>query len=140
MPNPLRVSYAAANASGGEAGLLPFLPITLTLSASYPYPIAIKAARPVLAASNIYKSTAFKKIGSLPSQIGFIDITALYQTRFRVPGPGYKIALELMGVAPGGYHTAGLFVFGIINDPTAQAMVSDPNSMDNDAPALLKLG
>lgn len=30
MPNPLRVPYAAANASGGEAGLLPFLPITLT--------------------------------------------------------------------------------------------------------------
>lgn len=87
-----------------------------------------------------HKSTAFKKIGSLPSQIGFIDITALYQTHFRVPGPGYKIALELMGVAPGGYHTAGLFVFGIINDPTAQAMVSDPNSMDNDAPALLKVG
>ena len=29
MPNPLRIPYSAASAAGGEASLLPYLPITL---------------------------------------------------------------------------------------------------------------
>ena len=72
--------------------------LTLVPGAPYPHPIAIKAARPILAADNIYKSTAFKKIGSIPALNGPLDITALFQTRFRVPGSGYKVALELMAV------------------------------------------
>lgn len=80
------------------------LALRLTSKSPYPHPIAIKAAKPILAANNVYKSAAFKKIGSIAGLSNSVDITTLYQSRFRVPGSGYKIALELVGVAPGGYH------------------------------------
>lgn len=110
------------------------LRLSLTPDAPYPCAIAIKAARPILAANDIYKSTAFKKIGSLPILDVTTDITAMYQSHFRVPGPGYKIALEIMGVAPGGHHTAGRFVQGIVSDTAAEGVLAEPET------ANLKMG
>lgn len=104
------------------------LALRLTSSSPYPHPIAIKAAKPILAANNVYKSAAFKKIGSIAGLSNSVDITALYQSRFRVPGSGYKIALELTGVAPGGYHTASVFAFGIVGNSAAEGLLADPET------------
>jgi hypothetical protein len=155
---PTFVALSAANITAGQplqnvaspytpAPLLPAmqliatsvggkLTLTLTANSGYAYPIAIKAAKPVLAASNVYKSTAFKKIGSIPDFGGTVNIIDLYQSRFRVPGTGYKIALELTGVAPGGYHTAGVYVFGVVGNTAAAGAQFD----GQEAPIVLKVG
>ncbi len=104
------------------------LTLTLFPDAPYPYPVAIKAARPVLAANAIYKGTAFKKIGFVPGLSLTTPITDLFQTRFRVPGSGYKIALELMGVAPGGYHTSTMLAIGIVGSSAAEGVLADPEA------------
>ncbi len=112
------------------------LTVILLPNSLYPHPVAIKAAKPILAAGNIYKSTAFKKIGSVSSLNLINDITALYQSRYRVPGSGYKIALELTGVAPGGYHTKGVYVFGVVGNTAAAGAEFD----GEEAPVVLKVG
>lgn len=116
------------------------LTVTLVANAAYPYPVAIKAARPMYAANDVYKSTAFKKIGSVPSLGLMTNITAQYQSRYRVPGTGYKIALELMGVAPGGYHTASLLLTGIVGATAAEGMPHDTDDTPQGAPVTLKVG
>lgn len=78
-----------------------------------------------------------KKIGSAPTLSGPLNITALYQSRFRVPGTGYKIALELIGVIPGGYHTTELFVVGTV---AAQGVLADPKNLEIETIPLLKVG
>ena len=118
LPN---IQVSAAYAEGR-------LTLTLFPDAPYPHAVAIKAARPILAANNIYKSTAFKKIGSVSGLSLSTDITALYLSRFHVPGAGYKIALELMGVTPTGYHTSGLFVFGIVSASAAAGLLAEPEA------------
>lgn len=127
---PLPAMQVSASFVGGKLTLI------LTASAGYDYPIAVKAAKPILAANNIYKSTAFKKIGSISDFGGTANITDLYQSRFRVPGSGYKIALELTGVAPGGYHTSGLLVFGIVGNHAAEGALADPEAFET----TLKIG
>lgn len=127
---PLPAMQLIATSVGGKFTL------TLISNSGYAYPIAVKAAKPVLAASNVYKSTAFKKIGSIPDFGGTVNITDLYQSRYRVPGTGYKIALELTGVAPGGYHTAGVYVFGVVGNTAAAGAEFD----GEEAPVVLKVG
>ncbi len=115
------------------------LTLTLVPAAPYAHPIGLKAAIPLLAGVNVYKSTSFKKIGALPSLSGPIDITDLYLARYRVPGTGYKIAIEVMGVAPGGYHTQGVQVIGVVSPIAAEALLSDPDTQSAE-PLTLKVG
>lgn len=115
------------------------LTLTLVPTAPYAHPIALKAAIPLLAGVNVYQSTTFKKIGSLPSLSGPVDITDLYLARYRVPGTGYKIAIEVMGVAPGGYHTQTVHVFGVVSALAAQAALTDP-AANHAEPLTLKVG
>ncbi len=44
-----------------------------------------------------------------------------------------------MGVAPGGYHTNGLFVFGVVSPFAAESLLADPAAQHAE-PLTLKAG
>ncbi len=44
-----------------------------------------------------------------------------------------------MGVAPGGYHTKGVYVIGVVSPIAAQALLSDPDTQSAE-PLTLKVG
>lgn len=104
------------------------LTVLLVPSAPYPYPVALKMARPLLASDSVSKSAAFKKIGSVPNLNGTVDITNLVKSRYRVLSTGYKVALELMGVAPGGFHTSDLFASGVVSNVAAEDALTEPEA------------
>lgn len=105
------------------------LTLTLTPSAAYPHPIAIKACLPLLASDFPTTATKFKKIGAVADFSGAVDITPLFNSRYRVPGTGMKVALEIMGVAPGGFHTQAKLVCAVINAPAAVATLTAPQDV-----------
>lgn len=84
------------------------------------------------------KARASRRL-ALPALSGPIDITDLYLARYRVPGTGYKIAIEVMGVAPGGYHTKGVYVMGVVSPFAAESLLSDPDTQSAE-PLTLKVG
>ena len=106
------------------------LKIMLNPDGQYTDSIALKAAKPILASDTFNTSMLFKKIGFIAGLNGPVDIAALFNSRFRVPGTGYQIAIELMGVTAGGFHTAGIPVYAVVTDtPPAQAEAQpEPNT------------
>ena len=102
------------------------LTLTLTPDVPYPHPIALKACKPLLASAKPTTATRFKNIGSIADFSGTVNATALFQSRYRVLGTGVKVVLEIMGVAPGGFHTKAKLVNAVVTSVAAEAVQSAP--------------
>ena len=97
------------------------LPIRTASSFKAQSPI-VQGAKPLYAGQNAYTKGAFKKIGALPMLMPGTSITALYLSKFRLPTPGYQVALKLIGVSADGTRTPALFVTAVaMMPPTGDA-------------------
>lgn len=96
---------------------------TLTLQSSpYAGKVVEYAAEPVMAGTNVYKESAFKVIGFLPSLgVGGTNLASLYAAAFRAPQSGEKVAIKIMGVSPAGCATMKQFVAAVTNAAAAEA-------------------
>ena len=100
--------------------------LMLTPKTPYPHPIALRACRPLLASDNVTTATRFVKIGSIPQLSGTVDATALFNSRFHINSTGYQIALEVTGVAPGGFQTRTVLVTGPVTNVAAAQSEAAP--------------
>ena len=81
----------------------------------------------------MYSNKAFKKIGYLTSiSPGLIDITQMYASKFRMPGSGYEVALKLVGVTAGGFHTSGLVLTGVVLSAARAAALAEGQDAGGD--------
>lgn len=111
------------------------LKLMLTPQGSYPHKLEIWGARPMLPQRAVYTSTSFKKCGYINSLTGAVDVAPVYQTRYRVPTAGYKIALKVVGITASGQKTATLTLIEIAFAPSMEGTETAPQDPAED-PAL----
>jgi hypothetical protein len=89
--------------------------LTLTSAAAYGPNIIIYAAAPLLAGTNDYPASAFKRIGYIASLSTVpVDITAQYLAVYNIPSAGYEIAINLVGVMDSGFYTPRTLVTAVV--------------------------
>lgn len=108
---------AVAPAHGGQAPVLPPLSLQVAFSAqhapslhltgSYDGPLVVYAAAPGLAGQTTFAKGAFKLLGMVQgTDAPGADITALYLSRFRAPGPGSRVTVRVVAVSASGLRSA----------------------------------
>lgn len=101
----------------------------------YASAVVVYAAESVMAGTNVYRESAFKVIGSLPSLgAGAANLASLYAAAFRAPQAGEKVAIKLMGVSSAGYTTTKQFIAAVTNQAAASGQDTGEDTDEDTSP------
>lgn len=110
---PAAVIVPPTTLTAGYVGPTPIL--TITPSTPFGgFKVLVYAAKPQNAGHGPLPERQYKQIGTLDSFAGLTNITALYQTRFRLRGPGYQISVKLIGIDSGGFRSAPVLATAVM--------------------------
>ena len=129
LPDTLRL-VSARTASGQWSLRL--------VGGTYSQSVAVYLAPPVMSGTNVYRRESLAKAGPLPNGIpaGGADLTALFLSLYPVaPLNGQKVAVQIMGVTPSGFHSAKVFLESITGPALQEAAgTGDETRTPGDAP------
>lgn len=104
----------------------------------YAHSVAVYMAPAVMSGTNTYKRGSLAKAGPLPGgiPIGGADITQMFLSLYPVaPQNGQKVAVQIMGVTPSGFHTAKMFLESITGPDLTEAAGTGDDTQGTETPA-----